>query len=115
MSHPSTPSLRHFKGVILPGETEERDLMLRLLEASLPVASELLSHAARSAPMSPITGAALACVQSVSAMLVAVAPRCNLAPPPEDIEVKVDSSGRMVYRCRHHPAHRWDLGGNPLP
>jgi hypothetical protein len=56
-----------------------------------------------------------AAVQSVSALLSAGSVQCNRAVPPADIEMKVNGSGRLVYRCYHTPPHEWDLNGSPLP
>lgn len=54
-------------------------------------------------------------VQSVSALLSAGSVQCNRKIPPADIEMKVDGSGRLIYRCYHTPPHEWDLSGSPLP
>jgi hypothetical protein len=61
-----------------------------------------------------ISMAVKASMQTVSALLVATSAKCNLATPPEDIDVKLDGSGKMIYRCYHTPAHEWDLSGNKL-
>jgi hypothetical protein len=53
--------------------------------------------------------------QAVSAILAAASVKCHLAAPPEDIEMKLDSSGRLIYRCYHSPAHKWNLDGSPIP
>jgi hypothetical protein len=53
-------------------------------------------------------------MQSVSALLSAASVKCNLKAPPAEIEMKVNSDDRLIYRCSHSPAHEWDLTGRPL-
>ena len=53
---------------------------------------------------------------TVSTLLAAASVKCHRdCPPkqPEDIEMKLDSSGYLIYRCYHDPAHEWDLTGKP--
>jgi hypothetical protein len=107
--------LNEILGITLQGNESDRDVALKLLRASLPVASELLVKAAGSAGLSPISNAAMAAVNTVTALVASAAPRCNLEAPPKDIDARVDSSGNLIYRCQHNPPHEWDLTGRPLP
>lgn len=59
--------------------------------------------------------AASAAVQAVNALMAAAGFKCNLALPPEDVDMKVADDGAVVYRCYHSPAHEWDLSGNRRP
>jgi hypothetical protein len=54
-------------------------------------------------------------VETVNALLAEALAQCHLSTPPEDIEMKLNEAGRLIYRCYHTPPHEWDLGGNPLP
>jgi hypothetical protein len=48
-----------------------------------------------------------------AAVLVSnVAFECTLTSPPDDVAIRVNASGTLVYRCFHDPAHEWDLNGN---
>jgi hypothetical protein len=59
--------------------------------------------------------AMMASVGSLNALVSGVAAECTLAAPPVPITAGPDSSGRLIYRCGHGDAHRWDMAGNPLP
>lgn len=108
-------SLDKVKGISLAGDVSERELTLRLLRASLPVASELALKAAISGGFGPVSIAAMSAIQTVTALFAAASPRCNLAVPAEDIDPKVDNNGNLIYRCRHSPAHEWDFSGKKIP
>jgi len=108
-------SIDEIQGVTLEGIQSERDIVLRLLKATLPVASELAIKAAESSTFSPLAIAANAALNSVITLVAAATPKCNLAAPAEDIDVRVDSSGNMIFRCRHNTPHEWDLGGRRRP
>jgi hypothetical protein len=56
-----------------------------------------------------------AAVQTVNALLAAVSAKCHLAAPAEDIDMKLNSAGILIYRCYHDPPHEWDLTGNRIP
>jgi len=62
-----------------------------------------------------MTIAFVGALQSVNALLSAGSAKCNLATPPEDIEVTQDKSGALILRCYHSPAHKWAWNGQPLP
>lgn len=66
-------------------------------------------------PGRPAMMAVSAAAQSINGLLSVASVKCHLGAPPEDIEARLNSSGRIVYRCYHDPAHEWDLTGNPLP
>lgn len=53
-------------------------------------------------------------LHTVNSLLVAASAKCNLDPPPADIDMVVDSSGRLILRCQHKKAHRWTLDGNKI-
>lgn len=102
-------------GIELHGSPATRDVAVRLLKTSLPIAVELISTGVGVSPLNPISAAAIAAFQTVAALIASAGAKCNLAIPAEDIEVKVGDSGNIVYRCLHSPAHEWDLGGKKLP
>lgn len=54
-------------------------------------------------------------LQSVNALLSAGSAKCNLAVPPEDIEVTQDAAGALILRCYHSPSHKWGWDGKPIP
>lgn len=112
---PNITALDDIKNVTLEGNPEQREASVRLLKASLPMARELLEMAVGTSPLNPISSAALMAFQSISSLVISAGPRCNIASPSEDIEVRVDDSGNMVYRCHHRPSHEWDLSGKRLP
>jgi hypothetical protein len=84
-----------------------------LLNGAIQIAAAIIEHQTKLKPT--ISLAIQASMQTVTALLVASNAKCNLSTPPEDIDVKIDSSGKMIYRCYHTPAHEWDLSGNKLP
>ena len=111
MPEPINNSIESFEGVTLEGVASDKSSVLRLLQAAMPIAIELILKATNEKVYSPLGMAALSAFQSVTALMSAVAPRCNLENPPKDIEAKVDGTGDMVYRCLHTPPHEWDLSG----
>lgn len=108
-------TLDKLKDVTLEGNPDQRADTIRLLKASIPLAVELLAKGMGVSPLSPMSAAAMAAFQTVTSLVASATPKCNIASPAEDIEVKVDGSGNMVYRCLHQPAHEWDLSGKKLP
>jgi hypothetical protein len=84
-----------------------------LLNSAIQVAATIIAIQPLVNPI--ISMAAKASMQTITALLVATSAKCNLATPPEDIDVKIDGSGKMIYRCYHTPAHEWDLSGNRIP
>lgn len=115
MPEPRSTSLDEITGVSLEGLTPERVRVAQLLQLVLPIAADLVLKASQQHTFSPLGVAASAALQSVSALMSVAAPRCNLASPPKEIEVKVNGQGDMVYRCLHSPAHEWDLSGYMRP
>lgn len=91
-----------------------RKRFVRLIGAALGVAADVFA-VDLSLPGSTLNLVGMSAIQSVNAMLSAASVKCHLAAPPEDIDVRLDGSGRLVYRCYHSPAHEWDLAGNPRP
>jgi hypothetical protein len=107
--------LDKLQGVTLSGTLSQRRIVLKLLKASLPVLSELALKAASSSAISPLAVEAIAALHlSVTSLVEAAVPKCNLSSPPADIDVRVDGNGNMVYRCRHNSPHEWDLAGKKL-
>lgn len=49
---------------------------------------------------------------TVNTMFAAAKVQCDIDNPPQDIEMKLNSNNKLVYRCYHNPAHEWDLEGN---
>ncbi len=101
-------------------EGSNRDNLIRLMASALSLVADLVPEetgaravvahvSARSLAL-----AASAAVQSVNALMAAAAVKCNIVTPPEDIDMKMTGSGRLVYRCYHSPDHEWDLSGNRL-
>lgn len=99
--------------------TDTNDRLITITDQAIGVAENLvLSQGLQEYTLPPKLGIGIALqssVQSVSALLSAASVSCNLAAPPADIEMKVDASGRLIYRCYHSPAHEWDLTGQSLP
>ena len=51
----------------------------------------------------------------INTLLAASGARCTLTLPDEPVGAITDTAtGRLIYRCGHDPAHRWDLSGQPL-
>ncbi len=116
MEQEPVKDLNEIKGVTLQGlPTPEQTIVLRLLKATLPAASELAFKAVNASALSPFAIAASAALHSIVSLVAAAAPKCNLNSPPEDIDVRIDSRGKMIYRCRHSQPHEWALSGNRLP
>lgn len=101
----------------LTSESDNR--LITITDQAIGVAENLvLSQEIQELPLPPKVGIGIALqsvVQSVSALLSVASVRCNRAAPPADIEMKVEASGRLIYRCYHSPPHEWDLTGKPLP
>jgi hypothetical protein len=56
-------------------------------------------------------GPVAAAIRVANMLLVDAAATCDLAAPPEQIELRPGSSGNLVYRCRHTPPHEWTKDG----
>jgi hypothetical protein len=84
-----------------------------LLNSAIILAASLV---AKQLPLQTMVSLAIsASMQTVNALLSTSKVQCDIVNPPADIETRLDSSGRMIYRCFHQPAHEWDLSGNKLP
>jgi hypothetical protein len=59
--------------------------------------------------------AVAATMQTVTALLSAASVKCHLSTPAADIDMKLNSSGQLIYRCYHNPPHEWYLDGKPFP
>ena len=115
MAPTQVKSLGEIKGVTLEGVKAEQDLVLRLLKVTLPAASELAVKAAGFSALSPLAIAANAALHSITSLVAAAAPKCNLDSPAEEIDVRVGRKGNIIFRCRHSSPHEWDLRGKRLP
>jgi hypothetical protein len=109
------------QGITTNVPEDVRSDLVRVIENALRVASALApSETVENLDVSllraeSVSTARFSATQAVNTLLTMASARCNLARPPEDIEMKVNSAGKIVYRCYHNPAHEWDLSGNPLP
>jgi hypothetical protein len=106
--------------VATPTDSALRGRLAELVNQALSVAVGLVpsdkSKEFYLLPRASGVGIALsAAMQSVSGLLSAGAIQCNRATPPADIEMKMDATGRLIYRCYHAPSHEWDLTGVPRP
>ena len=105
--------------VSVGAEGDAKEHLLQTTNYALSVAQGLSpSETGSELPLPRKVGigmALAASVQCVSALLSAASVQCNQATPPADIEMKVNASGRLLYRCYHTPPHEWDLSGLPLP
>lgn len=105
--------------VIADLSSEADNRLITITDQAIGVAENLaLSQEVQEFTLPPRVGIGIAlqsAVQSVSALLSVASVSCNRAAPPADIEMKVNASGRLIYRCYHSPAHEWDLTGLPLP
>jgi hypothetical protein len=88
---------------------------LRLFDHALLHASEIAALQTVVGRGRGMKSALFGALQSVNALLGAVSAKCNLATPPEDIEVTQNKSGALIYRCYHSPAHEWSWDGQQLP
>ena len=98
----------------------DRDKLLSLIGSALSLCAALVpAETVGRAVIADVSArslalAASAAVQSVNALLSAAAVKCNIVPPPEDIDMKMTGAGTLVYRCYHSPDQEWDLSGNRL-
>lgn len=54
-------------------------------------------------------------VERVNSLLATSSARCRQnPPPPTDIEMVTDETGRLIYRCQHKTPHSWKLDGTPI-
>ncbi len=111
--------IENLEGVEVEASEQYREQLVNLIGDALHVAQSLAPDQSLASEVRPggvqISLAASAATQTVTALLTAAAAKCHLANPSEDIGMRLNSSGRLVYRCHHDPAHEWDLDGNKLP
>jgi hypothetical protein len=109
---PTIKKIDEIEGISFPTKPIEKETA-KLISRAITVAAVIVG---KQLPLKAVASLAItASIQTVSALLAAAEAKCNLAHPPEDINVKVSSSGKLVYRCFHDPAHEWDLSGNRIP
>jgi hypothetical protein len=94
--------------------TDAHDELRDAVRSAVEATSQLFAKDVRNAHRGSIRMAYAASIQTVNALMSAVDAKCNLAPPPEEIEMRPGSTGNLIYRCFHNPAHEWDLNGNRL-
>jgi hypothetical protein len=114
-----TPSIENLDGVELEASGQHREQLVEIIGEAVRVASSLAPDQPLASEISPagehIGLAAAAASQTVTALLATVSAKCHLSNPSEDIEMRVNASGKLIYRCYHNPAHEWDLDGNKIP
>jgi len=106
----------HLSVEVAPGDQDD---LMNLIQSALGVANNLAANEfPNSIVLKGFSGRALnvatmAAAQSVNSLLAAVSAKCNLAAPPEEIEMKM-KGGDLIYRCYHDPAHEWNLSGTRI-
>jgi hypothetical protein len=88
---------------------ENRDISL--IDEAVTLLSAL-SYEIKTHKNDRLTAAFSSSLLTANSLLNMTSTKCTLKHPPEDIDVKVDSSGDLVYRCYHSPCHEWDLNGS---
>jgi hypothetical protein len=89
------------------------DLDVKLLEQVNSIVTSL--HESQKANRSAsLTTAFTSSLAAANSLLQAANTVCNLDNPSEEIEMVLDSSGTLIYRCYHSPSHKWKLDGNPI-
>jgi hypothetical protein len=109
------PNLTEIEGLQIKVVSHEKDSYLRLIDQALSHAKLIVDSGNLNSRTREMAMAASAAIQSVNALLSAGSAKCYLSSPPEDIDVKQNKAGALIYRCFHDPAHEWDLNGHPLP
>lgn len=97
----------------IPGHQQAK--FVQLLDRAVSLAQDVNRCDPGKLDATHVAIATTAAIQSVNSLLSAGSVKCHLAAPPEDIDVKLDRGGSLVYRCYHNPAHEWDLIGHRLP
>jgi hypothetical protein len=110
---PTVKKIDEIDDFTLPTDQPDIEESKALLNAATVIAVALV---ARQLPLTAIVSLAVsASIQTVTALLSTTSVKCHLKDPPADIEMKLDSTGKLIYRCFHSPAHEWDLVGNKQP
>lgn len=92
---------------------ELRPAILTGLEHVAALHSLQLNRAA--ADQASLSDAFLSSLGSVNKLLAVAGAVCRIgAPPVADIQIVTDISGRLIRRCTHPAAHKWDMNGSPI-
>lgn len=115
MQSESPRGIDEFPNVVLERTDLVREIMIAAREAE-DALEEVSKPAANPDfprfPRFPDVGGA---VERVNALLATSSARCRQnPPPPADIEMVTDETGRLVYRCQHTTPHSWKLDGTPI-
>src|SRR6266481_2076590 len=86
---------------------EDKREFLHLIDKGLSHVEDLSNLKDKRVGSRHITMALSGAIQSANALLGSAAAKCNLATPPEEIEVTQDTSGALILRCFHDPVHSW--------
>jgi hypothetical protein len=105
------------QGMEIGGETGPDAHLLRIISDMLTVTAQLkdVDRTAKESGQRSLSMALSASTQAVNALLSVAAVQCHLSQPPQEVEVKLNASGNLIYRCYHTPPHEWDLTGRRLP
>jgi hypothetical protein len=109
------------EGMTIDVKDTNRNQLVILIENAIQLASAFYIEEEEFTPelklikSNKLNLASSSALQTVSALLAVASAKCHLSTPPEDIDMKLNSSGRLIYRCYHTPPHEWDLIGNPIP
>src|ERR1700691_4950121 len=96
------------------GISAGREYLLMELGGSVRLASSVAAALPLSANRELHRIALLSAVHTVNALLGAASAKCDLEPPPADIDMVTDSSGELILRCQHKTPHRWKLDGERI-
>lgn len=111
---------RNVTGIEIGVVNDRHDVLLSVIGNMLKVAVALTQVEAdrrtSESGQRSMSIALSASTQAVNALFAVAAVQCHLAHPPQDIEMKLNAAGNLIYRCYHTPPHEWDLSsGKRLP
>ena len=108
-------SVDSFDGVQIGVLGPQRAHLVHVIEKAVTLANDVRRLDYEHDDWPHVAIATTTALQSVNSLLSAGSVMCHLANPPEDIDVKMNREGSLIYRCYHSPAHEWDLNGHRLP
>jgi len=103
-------NLSEFEGVEIV-ETDIKENTLSLIVKAFTLV-ETISSITKANQNAGLTAAFSSSMLTANSLINTTSAKCTLEHPPEDIDMKVDSSGDLVLRCYHTPCHEWDMSGN---
>lgn len=106
--------LDRIRGIRLDVPRSDAKRFVGLVRQSVELVSGLLAGELEAARTRPLQMAIVSAIQMANALMTAASAQCDLAAPPKDIELRPGSSGGLVYRCYHSPAHEWTLDGTRI-